>query len=324
MAEVSVTRQALQQLEDQLTCPVCFNVFKKARLLSCAHEFCQDCIQRLVRPGTSVVTCPCCCKETVLPQGGVTALQQAFRINGLTEIQSTLEKVEEVDPVPSAPFIRDPVSSVPVDLCPMHSRELEFYCETCSIVICAYCTVKQHHAHQYRPKQDGVASSMEVQEELLQLQRKLNELNHCSERIVEQRLSLEAKVDLVMESSLKELKSRKASLINELYSSAQEKLTKIAAMKKPILNMQDELNGCTRVHQLTSAEMEDTKAKIVACVEKMSQLKLDQTHEQDLFINLTQDIGQEKENFRIYATGLGLTTAQVSSYNMEAYVQGQE
>ena len=49
MAESQVVaRQALEKLEDQLTCAICLDAFKDPKLLQCFHVYCKDCLQRLV------------------------------------------------------------------------------------------------------------------------------------------------------------------------------------------------------------------------------------------------------------------------------------
>lgn len=340
MAELqaSVMRQALQQLEDHLTCPICFNSFSKPRLLNCAHVFCEECIQRMVKPvrqGRSLVSCPCCCKETPLPQGGVASLQQAFYVNSLAEIQGTLEKVgesEAEDPIPSAPYREDLIPSVLVSLCSVHDKELEFYCETCSIVICSHCTVNQHRGHQFELKDDKVATCREelltdlkpVNDQLFHLGKVLEGLDDDSRLIVEQRSSLEAKMNVIMDSSFKELRSKKANLINEVYFNAQGKLQKILAMKKKILDAQGELKDCTSLcdkELMTKDQIDVAKAKITACIEKMAKLELHQTSDLDIFLHLTQAVGKSDENLKIYATGMGLTAAQVGNFFLAAYCE---
>lgn len=308
---VSLTKQALQQLEDHLTCSICFNSFYKPKLLDCAHVFCQECLQRLVKPvrrGRSSVTCPFCSRETALPQGGVVSLQEAFYVNSLAEIQGTLEKVGEAeieeDAVPSAPYRENLMPMVPLDLCSIHWKELEFYCETCSVVICAHCTVKQHRDHQFELKDDKVSELFThlepMNKQLLELQKVLD---GQSRQIVDQRSSLEAKVNVMIENSLQEVRSKKANLINEVYRSAQEKLQKMSAMKKEVLNMQGELKELVAKDQVDAI-----KAKITTCILEVAELKLETS---DFFIDLTEAVGQSDENFKIYATGVELTISQV-------------
>ena len=95
----AVAKQALEKLEDQLTCAICLDAFKDPKLLQCFHVYCKDCLQRLVvtdRQGQLSLRCPTCRQSTLLPPAtGVSGLQPAFHIHHLMEIQEALEKVKE-------------------------------------------------------------------------------------------------------------------------------------------------------------------------------------------------------------------------------------
>lgn len=311
---VSLTKQALQQLEDHLTCSICFNSLKKPKMLSCAHVFCQDCIQCLVKParrGRSLVTCPFCSKETALPSGGVTSLQEAFYVNSLAEIQGTLEKVSEADeePVPSAPCLEDLISSVPQRLCSIHQKELDFYCETCSVLICSHCTMKEHQNHQFILSEDHLSAYGEelrshlepVNKELAQL---LNKVDDDYRMVVTQRSSLELQVNTMIERDFQEIKLKKARIINKLYSTTHEKLQSLLTAKKDVLDMQNEMKDL----KVNENCVENVKAKLSTCSKELDELKL------DFFVDLAEVAGQHDDvNFKIYAMGMELTTAQVSN-----------
>ena len=126
MAELpSSTQQALQKLEDQLTCAVCLEPYTDPKLLQCFHVFCENCLKHLVRqtPQGQVVECPTCRHPTSLPQNGVPGLQGAFLMHHLFDIQDTLKKV------------RTPAKTQ-CNKC--KKRESSCYCRTCGF-ICERC-----------------------------------------------------------------------------------------------------------------------------------------------------------------------------------------
>ena len=129
MAELpSSTQQALQKLEDQLTCAVCLEPYTDPKLLQCFHVFCENCLKRLARqtpqtPQGQIVECPNCRHPTSLPQNGVPGLRGAFLVHHLFDIQDTLKKV-------SAP------AKTQCDKC--KKRESSCYCRTCGF-ICERC-----------------------------------------------------------------------------------------------------------------------------------------------------------------------------------------
>ena len=121
----SSTQQALQKLEDQLTCAVCLEPYTDPKLLQCFHVFCENCLKRLARqtPQGQVVECPNCRHPTSLPQNGVPGLRGAFLVHHLFDIQDTLKKV-------SAP------AKTQCNKC--KKRESSCYCRTCGF-ICERC-----------------------------------------------------------------------------------------------------------------------------------------------------------------------------------------
>ena len=81
----TVAEKALQKIQDQVTCAVCLEPYKKPRLLKCFHVY----LMRL--------PCPQCSQDTALPVGGVPALQGAFYIHYLFDIQDALKKVSSTE-----------------------------------------------------------------------------------------------------------------------------------------------------------------------------------------------------------------------------------
>ena len=127
MAELpsSSSQQALQKLNEQLTCAICLEPYTNSKLLQCFHVFCENCLKPLARqtPQGQVVECPICRQPTSLPQNGVAGLQGAFLIHHLFDIQDILKKVSS------------PAKSK-CDKC--EKREPSCYCRTCGF-ICEKC-----------------------------------------------------------------------------------------------------------------------------------------------------------------------------------------
>ena len=119
------TKQALEKLEEQLTCGICLEPYADPKMLQCFHVFCEKCLQPLARksPQGQAISCPNCRHLTPLPQNGVPGLQGAFLIHNLFDIQDTLQKV-------SAP------AKTKCDKC--KKREPSCYCRTCGF-ICGKC-----------------------------------------------------------------------------------------------------------------------------------------------------------------------------------------
>ena len=127
----AVAKQALEKLEDQLTCAICLDAFKDPKMLNCFHVFCKDCLQRLVvqdRQGQLSLCCPTCRRSTLLPPTtSVSGLQSAFHVHHLFEIQDALEKMKEPQ-------------KVQCEKCKKVSRPATSFCRDCGQFICARCS----------------------------------------------------------------------------------------------------------------------------------------------------------------------------------------
>ena len=110
------------------TCGYCSEPYVDPRMLQCLHSFCSKCLKNLQQEngsGTSL-KCPNCKKTTVLPKGGVEALQKDLRKIYETEVADIEKKMHSKEEircdqcVPSGPSV-----SFCIDC-------REFLCEPCS------------------------------------------------------------------------------------------------------------------------------------------------------------------------------------------------
>ena len=142
MAETSPSQEAVQKLEDQLSCRLCLRRYRQPKVLQCLHIFCQDCLQPLVKPTAEgqIVECPQCREATPLPHNGVPGLQRAFFIAGFFDVLDVMK--ESISNI----------SSTKTGLkCSKHpDKLLKLYCETCKEMICDDCQYnKVHRGHDY-------------------------------------------------------------------------------------------------------------------------------------------------------------------------------
>ena len=119
----TAAEKALHKIQEQVTCGICLEPYTQPKLLKCFHVFCEKCLQSLVRGGRQSVTCPHCRQETPLAVGGVSALQGAFYIHYLFDIQDALQKVSSSD---------QPMCNK------CKKREAVGFCRTCGFV-CQRC-----------------------------------------------------------------------------------------------------------------------------------------------------------------------------------------
>ena len=136
MAEsVLVEEKSLEELESEITCPICQEHYTEPKVLPCLHYYCKKCILKLTlrtQSGKPFRTqsgksfhCPECRSEATLPEGGVDNLKTAFFANRLKSKVTTLQRAHgKVE--------------VKCELCTASSNA-EAFCRKCARFICKRC-----------------------------------------------------------------------------------------------------------------------------------------------------------------------------------------
>nr|CBN80636.1 Uncharacterized protein [Dicentrarchus labrax] len=141
--------------EDDLSCPVCQDIFKNPVVLSCSHSFCKDCLQTWWR-GKPTQNCPICKKRSSRSDP-----PRNLILKNLCET-----------------FLlgRDPrVSAKSVALCSLHSEKLKLFCLDHQQPVCVVCRdSKTHNNHRFRPIDEATRDHREeLQKTLKPLKEKL-------------------------------------------------------------------------------------------------------------------------------------------------------
>ena len=125
--------EALANLKQQLTCPVCLDRYTHPRTLPCLHSFCHNCLAHFpvqVQGAKHFITCPVCRQTTQQPDKGVSGFQSAFLINNLLFLYQVLEKV---------------CGSKQNNCENCHKEQATGYCKQCSRFFCQIC-IDKHNA----------------------------------------------------------------------------------------------------------------------------------------------------------------------------------
>ena len=128
MAEsMPVEEKSLEELESEITCPICQEHYTEPKVLPCLHYYCKKCILNLTLRTQSGKSfhCPECRHKATLPEGGVDNLKTDFFANRLkskvTNLQRAHGKVE-----------------AKCELCTASSKA-EAFCRQCARFICKRC-----------------------------------------------------------------------------------------------------------------------------------------------------------------------------------------
>ncbi|XP_041652013.1 tripartite motif-containing protein 59 [Cheilinus undulatus] len=129
----------MDNLEEDLTCSVCYSLFSDPRVLPCSHTFCKNCLDNLLQVSTNYsiwrplrlpLKCPNCRSVVELPPAGIEALPTNVCLRAIIE-----KYQNESEPRPPP--------------CEEHHRQpLNMYCIQDRQLICGLClTIGEHQGH---------------------------------------------------------------------------------------------------------------------------------------------------------------------------------
>ena len=129
---------------DNLSCPVCYQLFKNPKYLPCHHSYCQQCLERL--QVLSKIICPECRMEATVPPGGVKDLDNNFFINRLVDEFILKRKVEGE-------------AEVKCDECSGEDPVVAF-CPDCTLFLCNVCN--EYHKRSNKSRGHGIVPLTEL------------------------------------------------------------------------------------------------------------------------------------------------------------------
>ncbi|KAK2493995.1 hypothetical protein MC885_007781, partial [Smutsia gigantea] len=150
-------RDAMELLEEDLTCPICCSLFDDPRVLPCSHNFCKKCLEGILEGNvrnslwrSSPFKCPTCRKETSAT--GVNSLQVNYSLKGI------VEKYNKIKISPKMP------------VCKRHlGQPLNIFCLTDMQLICGICATRGDHTrHVFCSIEDAYAQERGAFESLFQ------------------------------------------------------------------------------------------------------------------------------------------------------------
>ncbi|XP_048056059.1 nuclear factor 7, brain-like [Megalobrama amblycephala] len=127
--------------EDDLSCPVCHEIFKDPVVLSCGHSFCKECLQQFWRT-KETQECPVC--------RSLSRHEPPCNLGLKNLCESFLKERNERR------------SSGSEEICSLHSEKLKLFCLEDKQPVCLVClTSEKHDNHTFRPISEVVSSYRE-------------------------------------------------------------------------------------------------------------------------------------------------------------------
>ena len=202
------SQDLLETLKQEITCPLCLEIFKQPKKLPCDHVYCRVCLRGLLARRTAgVFNCPECRVPVQVTSPDPDRFSTPYHINRLIEVYERGKR--EAQSAGST----DQVDSSAVN-CKLHKSEsLTLYCEMCKKLVCRDCVLfvcaKANHTYDYLENK--------YEQEKLALEGKLYPVKQLHDRMHE-----ELKLTMELDGELGQNEQR---VMEELEMSFQELFT---------------------------------------------------------------------------------------------------
>uniref|UniRef100_A0A8C9W8Z5 RING-type E3 ubiquitin transferase n=1 Tax=Scleropages formosus TaxID=113540 RepID=A0A8C9W8Z5_SCLFO len=221
---------------------------------------CVECLQNYIPPQSLTLSCPVCRQTSILPEKGVSALQNNFFITNLMEV---LQRNPECTR-PDACSVLESVSAAagkPLS-CPNHEgKVMEFYCEPCETAMCLECTEGEHREHETVPLRDVLEQHKAalkdqldaIRNRLPQLTTAIELVNEISRQLTERKNEAVHEIGSAFEGLERALHQRKAELVTDLESICSAKQKVLQAQLAVLLQGREHIqSSCSFTEQALS------------------------------------------------------------------------
>ena len=144
-------KKLFYNLREEVSCPVCTNIYTDPKQLSCLHSFCLHCLNQWHRTshGRDTIKCPKCQARSRVPESGdLKDLPTSFYLNGLIDVLAIRECK---------------TSQVKCGNCDKSSSESS-YCFQCCMFYCQECVIGHNIMKSYKDHRVLALKDFEVKD----------------------------------------------------------------------------------------------------------------------------------------------------------------
>ena len=298
MAEKNTaSTKALKKLEEQLTCPICFEQFTNPKILPCFHSFCLHCLEGVgpeLIEGNRCLRCPTCRSPCPNPDNGLTSLPPSFVINNLIEVYGLLKKV-----------LGDQQASC--DNC--DKTNASRYCKQCSKFLCPDC---HHHHRSWRGFSSHQTLSLEeVASTAYQLpQAKPEAIDNCTDHDKPLEIFCKTCEELICHlCTVGKHDGHSYEVVSDIYKKQYDTITESSL--QPLNQQVDRLSQCmtnlTNRRKAINEQSQKTKEEVHLLITELKQV-LDETERKltrDVDIALQHEVNVLDHQIKEVETALG-------------------
>ncbi|XP_066564060.1 zinc-binding protein A33 [Amia ocellicauda] len=229
------------EMEEDLSCPVCYDIYKDPVILTCSHSFCKACLEQYwAQKGSR--ECPVCRRRSSKDSPPINRV-----LKNLCE--SFLKERSQRPPAGSAA------------LCSLHRETLKLFCLEDQELLCVDClTSRKHKNHKFCPTEEAVLDRKEEFKTALKpLQKKLKAFNkvkttcdQTAEHIKTQAQQTERQIKEEFEKLHQFLRDEEAARIAAL---REEEEKKSGMMKEKIENLTRKISSLSDTIRALEQEM---------------------------------------------------------------------
>ena len=245
---------------DNLSCPVCYQLFRNPKYLPCHHSYCEQCLEKL--QVQSKIKCPECRKEAIVPPGGVKNLANNFVINRLVDEFILKRKVEGEAEVKCDECLReDPVVG---------------YCPDCTLFLCHVCN--EYHKRSNKFRDHGIVPLTELRSKKDVIIQPKPKAMICKEHDIELLFYCETCDQLVcMYCTVKDHNGHNHDTVKKMVDKHRQELKKVTApVEEMIRGLSDTHDNIEKMRKKIRQQGDEVNKKIDQCYDGVIQKLMEQ------------------------------------------------